>query len=139
MQLLCDQEHTYGAVLRRAVGMGSGSGGQGDPAALAGTAVLHRMVHYAWDRVREVGCERARARACLWGVWVCVRARDSVCYNIRFSLSPIRQLLILRHALDFALLKDWVGEDKRKEVGCFRGQQCSRWIFCPPFSRRKPK
>lgn len=49
----------------------------------------------------------------------CVRARDSVCYDIRCSLPPILQLLILRQALDFALLKDWVGEDTRKEVGCF--------------------
>lgn len=99
--------------------MGSGSGGQGDPAALGGTAVLHRMVHYAWDRVWEGGV-RVCARTCLLvGAWVCVRARDSVCYNIRFSLSPILQLLILRQALDFTLLKDWVGEDKRKEVGCF--------------------
>lgn len=120
MQLLCDQEHTYGAVLRRAAGTGPGSGGRGDPAALGGTAVLHRMVHYAWDRFGEVGgCECARARACSWGVWVCVRAceRQCVCYNIRFSLSPILQLLILRQALDSALLKDCVGEDKKKRRG----------------------
>lgn len=50
---------------------------------------------------------RAHVLACEGvGVRACVRARDSGCYNIRFSLSPILQLLIFRQALDFALLKD---------------------------------
>lgn len=104
MQLLCDQEHTYGAALRPAAGMGSGSRGRGDPAAVGGTAVLHRMVHYTWDRIREVGCECAHVLVSGCGC-ACVRARDSVCYNIRFSLSPILQLLVLGQALGFALWK----------------------------------
>lgn len=56
---------------------------------------------------REVGgrvC--AHARACLWGC-ARVRARDSVCYNIRVSLSWTLQFLILGQALGFTLPKDW--------------------------------
>lgn len=55
---------------------------------------------------REVGgrvC--AHARACLWGC-ARVRARDSVCYNIRVSLSWTLQFLILGQALGFTLPKD---------------------------------
>lgn len=54
------------------------------------------------------GGERRRARTCLLVVGgVCVRARDSVCYNIRVSLSwVLLQVLVLRQALDVALLKD---------------------------------
>lgn len=114
MQLLCDQEHTYGAALRPAAGMGSGSRGRGDPAAVGGTAVLHRMVHYTWDRIREVGCECAHVLVSGCGC-ACVRARDSVCYNIRFSLSPILQLLVLGQALGFALWKTGVGMIKEKK------------------------
>lgn len=39
------------------------------------------------------------------GVRACVRARDSVCYNIHGSLSPALQLLVFTQALDFTLLE----------------------------------
>lgn len=76
MQLLCDQEHTDGAFPRRAAGVGSGSGGRGDPAALGGTVELHRMGHYAWDR--SGGGVRVCARTGLL-VGVCVRACERQC------------------------------------------------------------
>lgn len=67
--------------------------------------------HYTGGRGREFGeggGERGRARTCLLVVGgVCVRARDSVCYNIRVSLSwVLLQVLVLRQALDVGLLKD---------------------------------
>lgn len=65
-------------------------------------------------RQNSGGGVRVRARARV-GVWVCVRARDSVCYNIRFSLSPILQLLILGQALGFALWKTGVRMIKEKK------------------------
>lgn len=75
MQLLCDQEHTDGAVLGRAAGMGSGSGGQGD---LVGSR-WHRgtsqdgtlgVGHWGGASVRAHGLARGGVRACV---------RDSVC------------------------------------------------------------
>lgn len=152
MQLLCDQEHTYGAILHPAAGMGSGSGGRGDLAAVGGTAVLHRMVHYTWDRFQEVGCECAHVLVSGCGC-ACVRARDSVCYNIRFSLSPILQLLILGQALGFTLWKTGGGGKKKwvalvtNSVDIFReenqdGKICNSmfpWfcfsLFFPPWKR----
>lgn len=96
MQLLCDQEHTYGAVLRRAAGTGSGS-----PEA-EGTRLLLVAPWYFTEWYTTHGTEFRRwgasvcAHVFACGVWACVRARDSVCYNIHFSLSPILQLLIFR-------------------------------------------
>lgn len=74
---------------------------------------LHRMVATLHGGQRSgirgggAASADARARACLWWGGVCVRARDSVCYNIRVSLSwVLLQVLVLRQALDVALLKD---------------------------------
>lgn len=68
-------------------------------------------------RGRDFGGWRARTRAHVLacGGGVCVRARDSVCYNIRVSLSwVLLQVPVLRQALDVALLKDWNRKEDRR-------------------------
>lgn len=76
------------------------------------TAVLHRMVHYAWDRSGGWGASvRAHVLAC-GGVRAC--ERDSVCYNIRVSLPWTLQFLISGQALGFTLLKDWMKGQKTR-------------------------
>lgn len=143
MQLLCDQEHTDGAVLRRAAGVGSGSGGRGDPAALGGTVELHRMGHYAWDS--SGGGVRVCARTGLL-VGVCVRAcvRETVCARtfmsvfLQFCSSWSSHRLWTSH-----FLKDWRAgrmekrKKKSQQVGCFDCQQYSQQVFCSLFSRKR--
>lgn len=76
MQLLCDQEHTDGAVLGRAAGMGSGSGGPGGPRGLS----VAPWNFTEWDTRRGTRGEwgaGVRARAGSWGVRAC--ERDGVC------------------------------------------------------------
>lgn len=121
MQLLCDQEHTYGAVLRRAAGTGSGS-----PEA-EGTRLLLVAPWYFTEWYTTHGTEFRRwgasvcAHVLACGVWACVRARDSVCYNIHFSLSPILQLLIFRQdrlwTLRFWKTRERSGGIKKKQSG----------------------
>lgn len=77
--------------------MGSGSGGRGDPAALGGTVVLHRMVTLRMGQSSGGGVRVCARTWLLVGCGcACVRARDSVCYNIHFSLSPMLQLVVFR-------------------------------------------
>lgn len=123
MQLLCDQEHTDGAVLRRAAGVGSGSGGRGDPAALGGTVELHRMGHYAWDS--SGGGVRVCARTGLL-VGVCVRAcvRETVCARtfmsvfLQFCSSWSSHRLWTSH-----FLKDWRAGRMEK-----RKKKANKWV-----------
>lgn len=141
MQLLCDQEHTDGAVLRRAAGVGSGSGGRGDPAAPGGTVELHRMGHYAWDS--SGGGVRVCARTGLL-VGVCVRAcvRETVCARTFMSVFLQFCSSWSSHRLwTSRFLKDWRAgrmEKKKKsqQVGCFDCQQYSQQVFCSLFSRK---
>lgn len=114
MQLLCDQEHTDGAVLGRAMGWGLALEAQGTSWALGGTVELHRMGHYAWDS-SGVGCECARARACSWG---CACVRETVCARtfmavfLQFCSSWSSHRLWTSH-----FLKDWgAGRMKEKQT-----------------------
>lgn len=74
-KLLCDQEHTDGAVLTPGHAGGEGRWGPGRSRWHRGTSQDGTL---RMGTVREVGCECARTRACSWGC-ACVRARDSVC------------------------------------------------------------
>lgn len=98
------------------------------------TAVLHRMVHYAWDRSGGWGASvRAHVLAC-GGVRACVR--ETVCAITFVSV-------FLERCSSWSRDRRWASRfwktgwrDKRQEVGRFG---CRQQLLCTLCSRRKLK